>query len=333
MKFLSFPRDAYSVAKKVDSGKWSRFLICLDYIYCQVRYHITSSEYLDLQFYNYKHRYRKNFLLTYHHNEKFCKINTRGFTRSKYKFYQRIPDCFSRELILAPACGEDAFLEFCRKHKAIVTKPDGGSCGADVSIFTYKNDEQAREYFSKISDDFVCEEFICQHEKMTEMSPFSVNTIRILTLLEEGEVEIISACLKTGNRIGCIADNLRKGGVGAQIDVKTGIVSTCGFDYDGNYYVNHPLSGVQFWGFNIPNWDEAIALVKRAHKRLPQCQLLGWDIAITQNGADIVEANNRPGMRLTQMADRIPKGEKVLRAIRNAEKKGIKFIEESSPPQ
>lgn len=321
-KIVGLLREANRVASKVGSDRWDRLKVALDYIYCRLQFHASESEYLDFQFYNFKNRYRKNFILRYHQFNKFKKLNKETtLTKYKYAFYQKLPDCFAREMIFAPACGVDAFVEFSKKHKKIVIKPDKGSLGRDVNIFTYQNDELARMLFDKIPEPSVCEEFICQHERMSALSPDSVNTIRIVSIWEPDGVKIISATLRTGGRAGATVDNLKKDGIGAQIDIDTGIVRTNGFDYNDHLYVKHPLTGVQFLGFNIPNWEAAVSLVKKAHGHFPQNQLLGWDIAITQTGADIVEANGRPGTPIMQMVDRIPKGEKILRAIRTAEKR------------
>ena len=62
--------------------------------------------------------------------------------------------------------------------------------------------------------------------------------------------------------------------------------------------------------------DKAVTLVKEAHKRLPQCMLYGWDIAITETGVDIVEANSKPGTRIMQVMDAVPKGKHVLPLIK-----------------
>ena len=67
----NLPGEAFQIAGKVASGKWSRLMIALDYIYCCMRFHVNDKEYLDLQFYNYKNRYRKNFLLKYHQKNKY----------------------------------------------------------------------------------------------------------------------------------------------------------------------------------------------------------------------------------------------------------------------
>ena len=314
-------RSARTVSGKVGTDKWDRLMVALDYLYCCVRFRVTEGEYLNFQFYNFKDCYRKNFLLRYHQKRKFNRLYAQQrFKWSKYLLYQKLGDCFSREMIQAPACGADAFVEFAKKHGKIIIKPDAGSLGRDVRVFTYQNDAHARILFEKLPEICVCEEFSCQHEKMSALSPGSVNTIRILSLWEEDGATIISATLRTGGQTDSLVDNLKKGGVGAQVDKETGIVYTNGFDYNEHQYVKHPLTGVQFLGFQIPYWEEAVALVKKAHAKMPEIRLIGWDIAITQTGVELVEANNRPGTPITQMLDLIPKGEKILRVIRATKK-------------
>ena len=306
-------KNFYHTVKFVADGKKDFLLIAMDYVYCKMRFRVTSDEYLKYGFYNFSNRYRKQFLLT-KHKKQLRNINTRGFTSSKYIVYKRISDLYEREMLLVPQCGEDAFVEFIKRVKKVVLKPDYGSAGHGVKIYEYTNEEYARKKFATFSESkaYVCEEFISQHPAMQELGPFSVNTIRIVSILKDGEAQIISATLRMSANPKAVVDNMLNGGIGAQVDIATGIVSTRAIDYAFNEYTHHPSSGVQIIGFNIPNWDMAIERVKTAHKRLPQCMLLGWDVAITPNGVDIVEANNSPGSRIMQAMDRIPKGQKII---------------------
>lgn len=324
-KIFSVIRNVKETAQQVDCSKWSQFLIFFDVIYCRLIYHATYKEYLMYRFYNYKNRYRKNFFLKYHQRNEFKKINTgTAFTKSKYGFYSKIPECFSREMIITSESGEQGFVDFAKKHGKIVVKPNGGSLGKGISIFTYTDDEQARKFYADFYKDMICEEFIQQHDGMNALNPYSVNSLRIVTFLTDGEVKIIAAILRTGSKSGVFVDNMCSDGIGAQIEISTGIVSTHGFDYHDNTYIKHPVSGVQFLGFNIPNWDEAIQRVTQAHKKLPECRIFGWDIAITQSGVDIIEANNRPGVPIMQMEDLKPRGAEVLAVTRRIKKKKAK---------
>ena len=55
----------------------------------------------------------------------------------------------------------------------------------------------------------------------------------------------------------------------------------------------HPDTGVRVAGETIPNIDECVALVRRAHARLlPNVPLVGWDVVITEEaGTCLLEAN------------------------------------------
>lgn len=326
MKLLSNLRKNLSEFKKTvctaSNGKWDAIKIAFDLMYCKMRFHVNNDEYLKYKFYNLKDRYRKNFLLVYHQKHSYVKISTRHFTRSKYILYRKIPDLFSREMILAPYCGEDTFVEFLKKHQKVIVKPDNGSLGRGIHLLHYTDEASARERFKQYSfeNPVICEEYIRQHSILNAFNPFSVNTVRVVTILNGNDVEIIAAALKTGGAIGKFVDNMHSGGIGMQVDIETGITTTSGKDYHFNDYVYHPVTGVRFLGFQVPNWDKVLDLVKTAHLRLPQCLIFGWDVAITENGVDLIEANNAPGPLLMQTLDRIPKGEKVIKLIKTTKK-------------
>ncbi len=50
-------------------------------------------------------------------------------------------------------------------------------------------------------------------------------------------------------------------------------------------------------GFEIPSYHEAVETVKRLHLQLPFFNLIGWDVAIDENGDPVViEWNAKPGL-------------------------------------
>ena len=317
-KLKSTLRSFRETVGTVSQGKWDSFKISLDFLYCKARFHVTLNEYRKYRFYNLKNRYRKNFVLVYHKTHGYENVSAKTVTMHKYIFYRRMQDLFNREMTLAPHCGKDAFVEFFKKHQRIVIKPDFGSLGRGIKCLEYTDEAYAEKIFEKFSKEkpMVCEEYIYQHHALTELCPFSVNTIRVVAIWDGEDVELVSATLKTGGSADKFVDNMHNGGIGAQVDIETGIVTTFGRDYSNNDYAYHPVSGAQFIGFSVPFWKEAKNLVKEAHRRLPQCPLLGWDIAITENGAEIVEANSAPGPLLMQTMDGIPKGKKILKMMK-----------------
>lgn len=324
-------------------NKWDYFIIALDYLYCRCFLKVLPGEYRQYNFPYLKHRYRKNFLLR-HHQTKYRNINITAFAVSKYTFYTFIQDLYKREMILAPQCGEEAFIDFLKKHQRIIIKPNGGYQGQGITSAEYSNDLAAKQLFAGFVADspMVCEEFIQQHPVMMSLNPHSVNTLRIVTILVDGEVEVISAVLKIGLDGNSITDNMSMGGLGAQVDIPSGIVFTYGQNFKGETYAYHPVTGTKIIGLQIPRWDEALDLVKTAHKRVPQCALYGWDIAITETGVDIVEGNSSPGTRIMQRMDLIPKGQKLVPMLKKDRLKNkreeymndlIKFYFETCKPE
>ena len=331
MNFFKKQKQRLNSLKKelrpIASSKWDAIKLLINYIYCRIRFHVNLNEYKKYEFYNLNNRYRKKFLLVYHQKKKYFNITLRYFTHSKYIIYKRIQDLFTREIILLPHCGEDCFVEFVKKHQKVILKPDKGSLGKGIEVLEYVDETLARDRFKQFSKEepMVCEEFICQHHALMELNPFSVNTIRVVTILNEGNVEIVSAALKTGGSATKIVDNMHNGGIGMQIDIKTGITTTFGKDYKNKEYAFHPVSGAQLIGFQVPHWEKVVQLVEKAHYQLPQSLLFGWDIAITEDGAELVEVNRAPGPMLMQTMDKKPKGEKIIKMM-----KTIKVTQEYS---
>ena len=53
---------------------------------------------------------------------------------------------------------------------------------------------------------------------------------------------------------------------------------------------------------HIPHWPKFIAMVHTLHRVDRGDVLLGWDVAITDSGASLVEVNGVPSIHLWQMA-------------------------------
>ena len=55
-------------------------------------------------------------------------------------------------------------------------------------------------------------------------------------------------------------------------------------------------------GFKVPYFKEAVELTKEIVSTLRFEGLLGWDVAISENGPEIIELNANPGSILYQAA-------------------------------
>ena len=197
---------------------------------------------------------------------------------------------------------EDA-LKLLAKNAKLFYKPVSQSKGKGIKILL--NDTEGQQFilnaYATENKKFILEEPIVQHCLMSEINPYSVNTIRVNTVLKKnGDVAIISATLRTASD-NSIIDNMSQGGFIFPIDLETGIVIDRGLAYNTNVRpIRHPLTGVVLLGRQIPNWELVLNSCRQSAKQFKKLRWLGWDIAITEDGIEIIEANLSPGPRVAQ---------------------------------
>ena len=119
----------------------------------------------------------------------------------------------------------------------------------------------------------------------------SVNTIRIMTLLNsDGSVSLCSACLRMGVA-GAKVDNASSGGVVAGIDER-GYLKKYAYKPTGERFLKHPTSDIVFEKFKVPSFEKCKELVMNLAPNYPYFRLISWDIALDlKNEPVLVEAN------------------------------------------
>ena len=106
----------------------------------------------------------------------------------------------------------------------------------------------------------------------------------------------------SGSGQGAATDNFHTGGIAYPLELVSGRVSGPGRNNtDLGDYTRHPASGAYLPGFQIPFWPELIACVRRAMDRVPGMGYVGWDIAVTPDGPELIEGNwHWPGGNIIQ---------------------------------
>ena len=159
------------------------------------------------------------------------------------------------------------------------------------------------EYQNLINGNYLYNEVITQHPQLTAIHSNSINSLRILTYIHNGEVNIISSIFRVGTG-GAVVDNTSSGGLFIGIDHKTGTLQNEGFrnlEFGGAVLTKHPDTNIEFLGFKIPYYEEACELVKKATTAIPN-RLIGWDVAITPTGPTIIEGNEHPDLYAADLA-------------------------------
>ena len=131
-----------------------------------------------------------------------------------------------------------------------------------------------------------------QHPEMAKMNASSVNTIRIICIILDGESIPLSAVVRIGNS-GSRVDNFSSGGVGCGVK-PDGRLNDCGYTQKGERYDVHPNGFVFSEGF-VPNFYKVLEAVKRCHMRVPMFGVASWDIAIDEDGEPVLIEYNVGG--------------------------------------
>ncbi len=207
------------------------------------------------------------------------------------------------------------FCEFIKNLEAdkFVLKPIASSKGAGITVILGREESvfisAAGERYSPVqlfekclegwkltyshtSYGLLIQEFIQQHDVLHKINPHSLNTLRVITFINDrDEVEVLATEVKFG--VGSsMTDNVSQGGFAARVD-ENGILREAFPENSDSYQPieKHPTSGLQIAGIKLPYFAEGVALAKRAQLHIPQNRTLAWDIAITDKGPVIIEAN------------------------------------------
>ena len=200
-----------------------------------------------------------------------------------------------------------SYEEFCDFLHNIVLLPLSRSIPAGESVFSklteeeFASKEDPKEFYQKLCEGrYLAEEFVQSCKELAAFHPSSLNTLRVITFRNGDRFEVFGGGLRVGNNGLCV-DNAHGGGIFCEIDPESGKIITDGLDEYSNSYVTHPMTGVPFKGMQIPRWKEVVELCKEASKELPCLRVVGWDVAILEDGTlELIEGNHSPGMNIVQ---------------------------------
>jgi len=147
------------------------------------------------------------------------------------------------------------------------------------------------------------------HPELAGVTAGALPTTRIVTCLNErGEPEAVIALFRMSIGSNSTVDNMHAGGIAAQPDIESGKLSRAsdlGMDARIGWHSVHPDTGEQIEGRVLPYWAEAKRLAVEAHRAFSDRVVVGWDIAILEDGPILIEGNGNPDMDIIQRFMRV----------------------------
>lgn len=291
-KFKAFEKEALSTGI-------SKAALWKDVISSSLKYNISLLDYFYFKFYKLDKAERETYAGTgymYEYQLKMNPKNVRDVLEDKILFLAKFKDYVIRdaasiyELKQNPAKTEKLLSN---SSGRLVAKGSKGQVGAEVKILKTKDFSAATIVKYMDDNEFdLLEEYVVQHPDIMGISPSGLNTIRIFTQIEDGKLNYLGARFRI--TINSEVDNMAAGNPAAPIDIVTGIVDGPAVfsDISRSPIDVHPVTGKKIIGFQIPFWDEILKMMETAVFVSPENRSVGWDIAISEKGPELIEGNH-----------------------------------------
>lgn len=195
--------------------------------------------------------------------------------------------------------------------KKLFIKPRFGVGGTGIHVLNKTNpntfiDKQKNvivdlEYIKEIvKQDYIIQAGLTQHTIINEIYPFSINTFRIVTeCIDNSKIKILFALLRMGHG-GMEIDNATSGGLYTKVNPNTGELYKYALTNNQEKFLAHPYTNFKFEGFHIPFWDKIVEFTLKLAFKFCDIKYIGWDIAYTEDGPVVIEANNGPDISILQ---------------------------------
>ncbi len=177
-------------------------------------------------------------------------------------------------------------------HGRVIVKPSVGS-GQGHGIRFYDSDAlspaEIGDVFRLYGQNFIVQEKLTQHPDLARLNPGSLNTVRLITFLHDGRADVLAAILRVGGSQSEV-DNTSQGGFKATV-LPDGHLADRGMDHHYRYTDRYE-NGIPFGSVTIPGYDRIVAAVTEHAVKMSHFRLLGWDIAVAEDGDPVLVEYN-----------------------------------------
>lgn len=298
-KFLTEKSKRYAQDIGLGKGEWGKVLI--DFVISRICYSFSVQDYFVIGNGYTLSRYEKKRFFTdkraYWMRQKVNDPRYIHFLYNKVEALELFNDFVSRRWLYAPKSSFSEFVDFVNKTPVFIAKPVDKYEGEGIEKhFTSGVSEEDLKalYNYLVSNGMLLEECLKAHDDIY-LGTKSLNTFRLYTMIDgKGDVHVLKAKYRAGT--GDAITDTAEGCIAYPISIEHGVIEGPGINevLNSKNYFYHPGSDKLVVGMKIPMWDRVLEVVTEAAKRIPQIRYIGWDIAITNEGVEIIEGNHAP---------------------------------------
>ncbi len=220
---------------------------------------------------------------------------------NKFIFSRVFREFTGRECLRLEEAGPGELARLAGEDGRVVLKPGCKGQGKGVRVFDLGlpgGMEAALDYKRQLGAG-VAEPYIRQHPAMAAFNPQAVNILRFYSVCSPAGAYLFAPVLTVAD----LQDisNGSQDALTAMVDIRSGVVLTDAVDQNNVVdYAAHPVTGAVFKGARIPFWEETLAMLSRAVPLAEKISNVGWDVALTERGPLLIEANTIPGFNTAQ---------------------------------
>jgi Sugar-transfer associated ATP-grasp len=178
------------------------------------------------------------------------------------------------------------------KQDTVVVKPATGQGGVGVRL---ASPAEVEAMAIESGPDLLVQERVRQHPEIAKIHPGSLNTVRVLAVRLPGHGPVLAAAVHRWGTVGTgPVDNISAGGLCSRVDLATGVLGPAvGMARERRRveFDRHPDTGAPITGTVVPEWAGVRDLALRLMDAFPELSHVGWDLAVSDRGVQIIEGN------------------------------------------
>lgn len=152
------------------------------------------------------------------------------------------------------------------------------------------------------------------HPGLADLADLALMRMRVVTCLDQGGNPVLTHAVLS-NLCKLETNWPTDIELGAAVDLESGALGPMTGDKAGmwlDWSDDHPITHAQVVGRIVPCWDDIRSIALAAHAACRDRALVGWDIAVGEDGAVLLEGNSYPDVDFLQRSHQCAAGDSPL---------------------